>query len=136
MSDRQDIIGELLPPERLMLTPGPSCVDLRVYRAMAAPLVGHMDPWFTGMMDDVQTLLRQVFRTQNRITFPISAPGPGGSSGCHEPAGNWRRVHRMRERRVFRAHRHHRRAMPAKVTRVEAPYGRTSIRRTFFAPAR
>ncbi len=78
MSNKEDIIGELLPPHRLMLTPGPSCVDPRVYRAMAAPLVGHMDPWFTGMMDDVQTLLRQVFRTQNRITFPISASGSGG----------------------------------------------------------
>ena len=64
-------IGELLPPTRLMLTPGPSCVDQRVYRALAAPLVGHMDPWFTEMMGDVQTLLRQVFQTENRVTFPI-----------------------------------------------------------------
>ena len=61
-----------------MLTPGPSCVDPRVYRAMAAPIVGHMDPWFTEMMGDVQTLLRGVFQTQNRITFPISASGSGG----------------------------------------------------------
>ena len=37
-------IGEILPPQRLMLTPGPSCVEPRVYRAMAAPIVGHMDP--------------------------------------------------------------------------------------------
>ncbi len=73
-----EIIGELLPPARLMLTPGPSCLDPRVYRAMAAPIVGHMDPWFTAMMGDVQTLLRQVFQTQNRITFPISASGSGG----------------------------------------------------------
>ena len=64
-------IGELLPPTRLMLTPGPSCVDPRVYRALAAPLVGHMDPWVTEMMGDVQTLLRQVFQTENRVTFPI-----------------------------------------------------------------
>src|ERR1700679_3524222 len=73
-----DMIGELTPPSRLMLTPGPSCVDPRVYRAMAAPLVGHVDPWFTEMMGDVQYLLRRVFQTENRITFPISASGSGG----------------------------------------------------------
>ena len=74
----QEMIGELLPPERLMLTPGPSCVDPRVYRAMAAPIVGHMDPWFTEVMYDVQTLLRRVFQTENHITFPVSASGSGG----------------------------------------------------------
>src|ERR1700761_3431364 len=74
----KEIIGELSPPARLMLTPGPSCLDPRVYRAMAAPIVGHVDPWFTEMMGDVQTLLREVFQTQNRITFPISASGSGG----------------------------------------------------------
>src|SRR6202142_2667533 len=73
-----EVIGELTPPARIMLTPGPSCVDPRVYRAMAAPIVGHVDPWFTAMMGEVQTMLRQVFQTQNRITFPISASGSGG----------------------------------------------------------
>ncbi|HXZ12904.1 MAG TPA: alanine--glyoxylate aminotransferase family protein [Candidatus Sulfotelmatobacter sp.] len=71
-------IGELAPPSRLMLTPGPSCMDPRVYRALAAPLVGHLDPWFTEMMGDLPVLLRQVFQTQNRIAFPISASGSGG----------------------------------------------------------
>lgn len=73
-----EMMGELLAPDRLMLTPGPSMVDPRVYRAMAAPIVGHMDPWFLHMMGEVQTLLRQVFQTENRITFPISASGSGG----------------------------------------------------------
>jgi alanine-glyoxylate transaminase / serine-glyoxylate transaminase / serine-pyruvate transaminase len=73
-----EIIGELLPPPRLMLTPGPSCVDPRVYRALATPLVGHLDPWFLEMMGDLQVMLRQVFQTQNRITYPISASGSGG----------------------------------------------------------
>src|SRR5271169_6322656 len=73
-----EIIGELLPPARLMLTPGPSCMDTRVYRALATPLVGHMDPWVTEMMGDLPILLRKVFQTQNRITFPISASGSGG----------------------------------------------------------
>ena len=73
-----EAIAELNPPARLMLTPGPSSIDPRVYRALAAPLVGHMDPWFTEMMGDLPVLLRKVFQTQNRITFPISASGSGG----------------------------------------------------------
>jgi alanine-glyoxylate transaminase/serine-glyoxylate transaminase/serine-pyruvate transaminase len=71
-------IGELNPPVRLMLTPGPSSIDPRVYRAMATPLVGHMDPWFKGCMDDTQILLRQIFQTENRLTMPLSASGSGG----------------------------------------------------------
>jgi alanine-glyoxylate transaminase/serine-glyoxylate transaminase/serine-pyruvate transaminase len=71
-------IGELNPPNRLMMTPGPSSIDPRVYRALATPLVGHMDPWFRGCMEETQTLLRQIFQTENRITFPLSASGSGG----------------------------------------------------------
>jgi alanine-glyoxylate transaminase / serine-glyoxylate transaminase / serine-pyruvate transaminase len=72
-------IGELIPPTRLMLTPGPTVVDPRVYRALATPLVGHMDPWFNEVLvPDVQELLRAVFQTRNRITFPVSASGSGG----------------------------------------------------------
>jgi alanine-glyoxylate transaminase/serine-glyoxylate transaminase/serine-pyruvate transaminase len=71
-------LGELLPPTRLMMTPGPSSVDPRIYRALATPLVGHLDPWFNNMISDVQTLLREVFQTQNKTTFPISASGSGG----------------------------------------------------------
>src|SRR5690348_3393364 len=71
-------IGELNPPARLMLTPGPSSVDPRVYRALATPLVGHMDPWFKGCMDETQILLRQIFQTENRLTMPLSASGSGG----------------------------------------------------------
>jgi len=70
-------IGELLPPTRLMMTPGPSNMDPRVYRALATPLVGHMDPWFIGMMSDVQELLRRVFQTTNRLSYPVSASGSG-----------------------------------------------------------
>jgi alanine-glyoxylate transaminase/serine-glyoxylate transaminase/serine-pyruvate transaminase len=71
-------IGELAPPMRLMMTPGPSSVDPRVYRALAAPIVGHLDPWFRTCMDETQILLRQVFQTENRITMPLSASGSGG----------------------------------------------------------
>jgi alanine-glyoxylate transaminase/serine-glyoxylate transaminase/serine-pyruvate transaminase len=69
---------ELRPPTRLMLTPGPSCMSPRVYRALATTLVGHVDPWFTEFMGGVQELLRRVFQTQNHTTFPISASGSGG----------------------------------------------------------
>ncbi|HET8926171.1 MAG TPA: alanine--glyoxylate aminotransferase family protein [Candidatus Acidoferrum sp.] len=71
-------VGELNPPVRLMLTPGPSSIDPRVYRAMATPLVGHLDPWFKGCMDETQILLRQIFQTENRVTMPLSASGSGG----------------------------------------------------------
>jgi alanine-glyoxylate transaminase / serine-glyoxylate transaminase / serine-pyruvate transaminase len=71
-------MDELRPPTRLMLTPGPSCLSPRVYRALATPLVGHVDPWFTEFMGGVQELLRRVFQTGNNITFPISASGTGG----------------------------------------------------------
>ena len=71
-------MDELRPPTRLMLTPGPSCVSPRVYRAMATPLVGHVDPWFTEFMGSVQELLRRIFQTKNHMTFPISASGTGG----------------------------------------------------------
>src|SRR5260370_1113542 len=71
-------VGELHPPVRLMLTPGPSSIAPPVYRAMATRLVGHMDPWFKGCMDETQILLRQIFQTENRITMPLSASGSGG----------------------------------------------------------
>jgi alanine-glyoxylate transaminase / serine-glyoxylate transaminase / serine-pyruvate transaminase len=76
--DMSDLMDRLNPPTRLMLTPGPCCLDPRVYRALAAPLVGHVDPWFTEFMGSVQELLRRVFQTENQITFPISATGSGG----------------------------------------------------------
>jgi alanine-glyoxylate transaminase/serine-glyoxylate transaminase/serine-pyruvate transaminase len=61
-----------------MLTPGPSSVDPRVYRAMATPMVGHLDPWFNDvLMGEVQSLLRRAFQTGNKTTFPISASGSG-----------------------------------------------------------
>src|SRR5437762_3423911 len=66
------------PPKRLLLGPGPSPVDDRVLRAMAAPLLGHLDPLFLECMDDVQALLRYVFETENRVTVPISATGSAG----------------------------------------------------------
>lgn len=62
-------------PERILLGPGPSMVHPRVLRAMSAPLVGHLDPYFLEIMDRTQELLRYVFQTQNQLTIPISGTG-------------------------------------------------------------
>ena len=68
----------LNPPLRILLGPGPSNVHPRVQQAMAAPMVGHLDPYFVKIMDDTVELLRYLFRTQNRLTFPISGTGSAG----------------------------------------------------------
>jgi alanine-glyoxylate transaminase / serine-glyoxylate transaminase / serine-pyruvate transaminase len=71
-------IGEFNPPMRLMMTPGPCSIDPRVYRALASPIVGHLDPVFRQCMEETQELMRRVFQTENRVTFPLSASGSGG----------------------------------------------------------
>lgn len=75
-------IGELCPPERLLLGPGPSDVHPRVLRAMAVPLVGHLDPYFLQCMEEVKDLLRLVFGTRNAMTIPISGTGSAGMEAC------------------------------------------------------
>src|SRR6201998_3763183 len=119
-------IGELAPPMRVMMTPGPSSIDPRVYRALAAPLVGHIDPWFKTCMDETQILMRQVFQTENRIPMPLSASGSGGIEAsvlntleegdeaiiCVNGVFSDRMA-------VIASH------TPAKITKVEAPYGKT-----------
>lgn len=70
--------SELNVPRRILLGPGPSEVGPRVLRAMSTPLVGHLDPSFVALMEEVKDLLRQTFRTANRLTFPLSATGSAG----------------------------------------------------------
>ena len=67
-----------LAPQRLLLGPGPSAVHPRVLRAMSTPLIGHLDPMFLGVMNDIQTLLRRVFETTNPFTIAISGTGSAG----------------------------------------------------------
>ncbi len=74
MSHPADLIGS----PRLLLGPGPSVVHPRVLRAMATPVVGHMDPQFFAIMDETQALLRQVFQTQNRLTLTLPGTGSAG----------------------------------------------------------
>jgi alanine-glyoxylate transaminase/serine-glyoxylate transaminase/serine-pyruvate transaminase len=69
---------DLNPPERILLGPGPSMIPARVTAAMSMPVIGHLDPVFLQIMDDVQVLLRYVFQTENRFTFPVSGTGSSG----------------------------------------------------------
>lgn len=66
------------PPRRILLGPGPSPVEERILNAMAKPLLGHLDPVFLSCMDDIQSLLRYTFETENRVTIPISGTGSAG----------------------------------------------------------
>ncbi len=70
------------PPQRILLGPGPSNVEPRVLQAMMAPLLGHMDPVYFECMDQVQTLLRTVFETENRVTFAVAGTGGAGMEAC------------------------------------------------------
>lgn len=69
---------DLNTPERLLLGPGPSMVHPRVLSVMSHPLVGHLDPTFVELMNEVQDMLRQVFQTKNRLTIPIPGTGSAG----------------------------------------------------------
>lgn len=69
-------------PPRLLLGPGPSSVHPRVYAAMTQPMVGHLDPTFIDVMDQVQDLLRYLFQTENELTIPISGTGSAAMETC------------------------------------------------------
>ena len=70
------------PPKRLLLGPGPSNAAPTVLDAMQRPLVGHLDPAFIGMMEEIKSMLRHVFQTENEMTFPVSATGSAGMEAC------------------------------------------------------
>ncbi|MEE3250458.1 MAG: alanine--glyoxylate aminotransferase family protein, partial [Chloroflexota bacterium] len=70
-------MNELQPPQKVLLGPGPSSVHPRVLQALSLPVMGHLDPAFFQVMDDVCEMLRQVFHTKNTMTVPISSTGTG-----------------------------------------------------------
>jgi len=70
------------PPIRRLMGPGPSDVHPRVLAATARPTIGHLDPAFVGMMDELKELLRYAFQTANDVTFPVSGPGSVGMETC------------------------------------------------------
>src|ERR1044071_717243 len=113
------------PPPRLLMGPGPSNVAPSVLQAMARPLVGHLDPAFVKMMEEIKSMLRQVFQTRNEMTFPVSGTGSAGMEFCFvnliEPGDEvvigvngvfGTRMVDVAER------------CGAKVTKVQAPWGR------------
>ena len=70
--------GSFLPPVRTLMGPGPSDVHPRVLEAISRPTIGHLDPMFVSLMDDMKGLLQHVLRTENRLTLAVSAPGSAG----------------------------------------------------------
>ncbi|MFT5722706.1 MAG: alanine-glyoxylate transaminase/serine-glyoxylate transaminase/serine-pyruvate transaminase, partial [Motiliproteus sp.] len=76
------MIESFYPPERTLMGPGPSDVSPRVLAAMARPTIGHLDPEFIRMMDEVKQLLQYALKTKNALTMPISAPGSAGMEAC------------------------------------------------------
>ncbi|MDJ0880507.1 MAG: alanine--glyoxylate aminotransferase family protein [Gammaproteobacteria bacterium] len=70
------------PPVRTLMGPGPSDVHPRILEALSRPTIGHLDPAFVGMMDEVKKLLQYAYQTDNELTIPVSAPGSAGMETC------------------------------------------------------
>ncbi|MGD9344035.1 MAG: alanine--glyoxylate aminotransferase family protein [Desulfuromonadales bacterium] len=70
------------PPVRTLMGPGPSDVHPRILEALSRPTIGHLDPAFIGMMDELKELLQYTFQTRNAMTMPVSAPGSAGMETC------------------------------------------------------
>jgi alanine-glyoxylate transaminase/serine-glyoxylate transaminase/serine-pyruvate transaminase len=70
------------PPVRTLMGPGPSDVHPRILSALARPTIGHLDPEFVRMMDEVKSLLQYAMQTSNELTIPVSAPGSAGMETC------------------------------------------------------
>ena len=75
-------IASFNPPVRTLMGPGPSDVHPRVLAALSRPTIGHLDPKFVEMMDEVKELLQYAFQTKNTLTMPVSAPGSAGMETC------------------------------------------------------
>lgn len=71
----ESYLREFIPPHRTLMGAGPSNVHSRVLQAIGTPMLGHLDPSFLKVMDDVMEMLRIMFGTSNRMTLPISATG-------------------------------------------------------------
>ncbi len=76
------VIAAFNPPRRILMGPGPSDVYPTVLAAQSKPTVGHLDPLFVSMMDELKQLLQYAFQTRNEMTLAISAPGSAGMEAC------------------------------------------------------
>jgi len=70
------------PPIRTLMGPGPSDVHPRILEALSRPTIGHLDPLFVALMEEVKVLLQYAFQTDNALTMPVSAPGSAGMETC------------------------------------------------------
>ena len=74
--------SSFFPPQRTLMGPGPSDVSPRVLGALSRPTIGHLDPLFVQLMDEIKGLLQYAFQTENALTLPVSAPGSAGMEAC------------------------------------------------------
>jgi alanine-glyoxylate transaminase / serine-glyoxylate transaminase / serine-pyruvate transaminase len=72
----------LHPAERILMGPGPSTVPARILQAIGSPTLGHLDPQYLQIMDETCAMLRSVFQTENKLTFPVSGTGMAGMEAC------------------------------------------------------
>lgn len=70
------------PTVRTLMGPGPSDVNPRILSAMGKPTIGHLDPEFIQLMDEIKSLLQFAFQARNELTIPVSAPGSAGMETC------------------------------------------------------
>ena len=73
---------DINPGDRILMGPGPSDVPARTLQAIAAPCIGHLDPYFLTIMNETQQLLRHLFQTDNQLTIPVSGTGSAGMETC------------------------------------------------------
>ena len=76
------MVSSFNPTPRTLMGPGPSDVNPRILSALARPTVGHLDPEFIRLMDEIKSLLQFAFQTKNELTIPVSAPGSAGMETC------------------------------------------------------
>lgn len=75
-------IESFYPPHRTLMGPGPSDISPQVLQALSRPTIGHLDPLFIAMMDELKQLLKYAFQTENEFTIAVSAPGSAGMETC------------------------------------------------------
>ncbi|MDH5925602.1 alanine--glyoxylate aminotransferase family protein [Vibrio lentus] len=75
-------IDSFYPPHRTLMGPGPSDISPQVLQALSRPTIGHLDPLFIAMMDELKQLLKYAFQTENEFTIAVSAPGSAGMETC------------------------------------------------------
>ena len=71
-------ISTFHPPIRTLMGPGPTEIHPRVLQVLSQPCIGYLDPEFVNMMEQLKSLLRYAFQTENEMTFPLSGPGSVG----------------------------------------------------------